>query len=245
MAARERSTGRTAARSGRPPRSASDAWRLNLAALVSVPAGLGLAVALRTWRPDLGQLEFSFVGMSIIWALYAVVYLAWTWLAFRPYSGAGLRRVVRLTTPVTTRARLMLWLSGMDGVSLPLMGAVAGFAGVVALLLMPALRSDWLVVAAAFLLVAGSWVLLIAAFAVTYLRVWASEGGLRIPGEGPERFADFVYASVQVATTFASSDVETRTTRARNWVSLNSIIAFVFNTVVIALFLSVATAAAG
>ncbi|CAG7844625.1 hypothetical protein USB125703_00864 [Pseudoclavibacter triregionum] len=137
----------------------------------------------------------------------------------------------------------MLWLSGMDGVSLPLMGAVYGFAGVVALLLMPALRSDWLVVAAAFLLVAGSWVLLIAAFAVTYLRVWASEGGLRIPGEGRERFADFVYASVQVATTFASSDVETRTTRARSWVSLNSVIAFAFNTVVIALFLSVATAA--
>lgn len=84
MASAPEATGRTAATSGRPPRSASDAWRINLAARVSVPAGLGLAVAVRTWRPDLGQLEFSFVGMSIIWALYAVVYLAWTWLAFRP-----------------------------------------------------------------------------------------------------------------------------------------------------------------
>lgn len=229
----------------RPPRIARDPWRLNLTLLATLPAAFLIGIGLRAWRDDLTELEFVFVAVSVVWAVYAAVYLVWTWAAFRRYSGETLRGIVRATTPRTAKARLMMWLLGMDGVSLPLWGAIAGFAGVVALILVPSLRSDGLVIAAAFLLVTGSWVLMITAFAVTYARSWAGSGGVEIPGEEPERFTDFLYTSVQVATTFATSDVETRTAAARNWVSLNSVIAFAFNTVVIALFLSVATSAAG
>ena len=52
-------------------------------------------------------------------------------------------------------------------------------------------------------------------------------------------FLDFFYLAVQVATTFASADVSVTTTKARRLITANSLISFGFNTVIVALLVSV------
>lgn len=231
----------TASGAPRAPRWTRDSWRLTGATAMSIPIAAVVAWALLAMYPAIPRYIILFVSTAVLWLVYAVIFLVWSWLAFRPFHGETLRDVTRASTPQTEHERLVQRLTLMDGVSLPLTGAVVGFIGVMALVLTPGMREDWIMVAAAFALITGSWLLMVVAFAVTYLREWAQSGGVHIPGDEDEHFSDFLYASIQVATTFATSDVETRTASARNWVTLNSIIAFGFNTVVIALFLSVAT----
>ena len=50
---------------------------------------------------------------------------------------------------------------------------------------------------------------------------------------------DFNYLAIQVSTTFSSSDVTIEHTAARRVVSVHSLIAFAFNTIIVALLVSV------
>ena len=50
---------------------------------------------------------------------------------------------------------------------------------------------------------------------------------------------DFNYLAIQVSTTFSSSDVTIERTDARRVVSVHSLIAFAFNTIIVALLVSV------
>lgn len=218
-----------------------DGCRLNLSTVIAAPLAIFGAWLIHCARPDLEQLGFILVSVPLLWAMYAVTYFVLTLWAFRSPTGTQLRIIARVTAPASREARIRQTLLGVDGVSLPLTAAAIGFIAVIALMLRADLREDPLVVLAAFLLIAGSWLLMITAFAVTYLRCWASDRGLAIPGPDDERFTDFVYVAVQVATSFATSDVLTRTHGARRWVSLNSVLAFLFNTIVIALCVALST----
>ena len=72
-----------------------------------------------------------------------------------------------------------------------------------------------------------------------YSQLWATGDGLDYPGDGPDTFSDFLYVSIQLSTTFATSDVSVTTARARRLVSVHSVIAFAFNSVIVALLVSV------
>lgn len=221
-----------------------DVWRL----VGSIVPSLAIVSLIGIWvhalRPEMTRETFTIMVVSLQWLVSAIVHAAWTHLAFGWWRGEELRAFAEATTAATPQERLIERIMLTDAVSTTVAAAVAGLVAVAALVLVPEFRGDPIVVASAFALITGSWLLLVSGFAVTYLRSWALEDGIVIPGGGPERYTDFVYVSIQVATTFATSDAETRTAGARNWVSLNSVLAFFFNTVVIALFLSVATSAA-
>ncbi len=87
--------------------------------------------------------------------------------------------------------------------------------------------------------VTGSFALIVVSFALHYARRDATVGGLAFPGGTAPRFADYLYFSVQVSTTFGGSDVDVTTTRMRTAVTLHSVIAFTYNTVMVALLVSV------
>ncbi len=66
-------------------------------------------------------------------------------------------------------------------------------------------------------------------------------GRARLPGEerdGPPVFSDYVYLAAQVATTFSTSDVTVERRSMRRTVTVHSIATFAYNTVVIALIVS-------
>ena len=67
----------------------------------------------------------------------------------------------------------------------------------------------------------------------------ATVGGLTFPGYGGVVFWDCVYLATQVQTTFSSSDVVVGTTLTRKIVTGHTLVAFAFNTVIIALLIAV------
>lgn len=86
-----------------------------------------------------------------------------------------------------------------------------------------------------------SWGLLHVGFAQLYRLLAAdSDGaGFRFPEGRPGSFMDLLYFAVTIGTSFATSDVELATVRLRRVVMLHSIVAFFYNTLVIAVVFQV------
>ncbi|HEV6965371.1 DUF1345 domain-containing protein [Roseateles sp.] len=93
--------------------------------------------------------------------------------------------------------------------------------------------------------VAGSWLLLPVEFGIAYASLYHGDGkashGLEFPGseEGPPDYADFLYFSMTVAATSQTSDVAVSTRGMRRLVLVQSLLAFVFNTGVLALSINI------
>lgn len=92
------------------------------------------------------------------------------------------------------------------------------------------------------------WLLLQTIFAAHYAAQYRAEqvdgdayNGLDFPGGGPIRFLDFAYFAFTVGLTFQVSDVTTNTAGMRRIVMVHAILAFIFNTAIIAFAVSVAT----
>jgi uncharacterized membrane protein len=83
------------------------------------------------------------------------------------------------------------------------------------------------------------WLALTAGFAVHYVRMDVRHNGLRFPGTDQPGLGDYVYFSVSVATTFGTTDVEVVHPRLRHMVTGHGVLAFVFNTVILAMVVNV------
>ena len=93
-----------------------------------------------------------------------------------------------------------------------------------------------------------SWVLLHTIFALHYARLWYSNDptgkkpqaeGLDFPDDDKPDYLDFAYFSFVIGMTFQVSDVEINDKHLRKLVLLHSLISFAFNTIIVALTISV------
>lgn len=87
-----------------------------------------------------------------------------------------------------------------------------------------------------------SWILLHTMFTLRYAHLYfilgekkEPVGGLDFPKEKNPDYIDFAYFSFTVGMTFQVSDVTTSSKRMRRFVLVHSLIAFVFNTLIVAL----------
>ena len=88
-----------------------------------------------------------------------------------------------------------------------------------------------------------SWLLVQTLFTLHYAHRWfadrddngADDGGVCFPGEKPTSYRDFLYVAVCVGATCQVSDFDITTTRFRQLVTAHALIAFAFNTMVLAL----------
>lgn len=93
--------------------------------------------------------------------------------------------------------------------------------------------------------VAASWLLLPVEFGIAYASRYHSSHkgghGLEFPGddEGPPDYADFLYFSITVAATSQTSDVSVSSRAMRRLVLVQALLAFVFNTGVLALSINI------
>jgi len=121
-------------------------------------------------------------------------------------------------------------------------------ASVVAIFDMVSDKSSGWVLALAALTILASWTLLHTAFAAHYAHRCFARGpgspGLDFPGE-PPRFVDFAYYSFTIGMTFQTSDVETRTSEMRTLTLAHGVMSFVFNTVIIAITVGLASGLIG
>jgi len=92
--------------------------------------------------------------------------------------------------------------------------------------------------------VAGSWLLLPVEFGLAYASLYHRSGqaahGLEFPGDdGPPDYGDFLYFSITVAATSQTSDVVVSSRPIRRLVLLQALLAFIFNTGVLALSINI------
>jgi uncharacterized membrane protein len=98
---------------------------------------------------------------------------------------------------------------------------------------------------------AASWLLVHTAFALHYAHVYYSspgqEGGapLEFPRQETPGYVDFLYFSAVVGMTAQTADVAVATTRMRRLVMAHGVIAFVFNTTLLALTINIAAGLLG
>jgi uncharacterized membrane protein len=126
-------------------------------------------------------------------------------------------------------------------------GALASF-GAIALELGTARQAHTaggLTLAFAIATVCSSWLLLPVEFGIAYASLYHGGGkashGLEFPGddEGPPDYGDFLYFSITVAATSQTSDVAVSSRSMRRLVLAQSLLAFVFNTGVLALTINI------
>jgi uncharacterized membrane protein len=258
VSARGASTARTAGRRGggwlRRRREArgypllvSDVTRSWLSLAVFIPLILGSSLAIRFLDLDgfgLTDETLTLASFLVGWIGFSAVYMLLAALAFGRADGRELVAWLRAAPRPRSRGQSLWWaFNGYGAIWWALTGgSVAVFA--MTLLVAGGSGSPGVLVWSGVASLAVSWALIAVSFAVHYAREYAQDGGLEFAGE-PPRFIDFVYLALQVSTTFASSDVRITSTAIRRSVSMHSTIAFLFNTVIIAILVAVLIALAG
>lgn len=230
---------------GRIPRSAFDIVRLGSALIAGVNAIwiTVLVVVLARGHEPLGDLVaqclFAFSAVS------SIAYTVHTIRVFGRADAARLRGLLAASTPRGRLGQVEAALSG-TGPTLAVQWSVIAIAAVLAFTLWPGLLREPATVFFSVLVVAASWSVTVVAYAVHYARYDASTQTLGFPGDSTDRlFADYLYLAVQVQTTFSTSDVSLLDTGSRRIVTGHTLVSFAFNTVIIAMLITVLFLGAG
>lgn len=224
---------------GSIPRSAFDIVRLGTACIAGLNAAwiTVLIVVLSRGVEPIGDL----VAQCLL-AFSAMSSIAYTLHTVRIFGRADATRLRTLLTASTPRGRIgevEAALSG-TGPTIAVQWSVIAIAAVLAFTLWPGLLHEPTTVLFSILVVAASWTVTVIAYAVHYARYDAATQALAFPGTNADRvFADYVYLAVQVQTTFSTSDVSLLDTGSRRVVTGHTLVSFAFNTVIIAMLITV------
>ncbi|MFJ4225885.1 DUF1345 domain-containing protein [Microbacterium sp. NPDC089695] len=222
----------------------SDLTRANWSSLISCVIGAGGAALFVAAGDHPAPLDASTVLIAfyvVAWPVFVAVYLSWT---HRAYALRGPRALASAARK-ESRAMSRPWMRalGYGGASnWALIGAIVAVAVTIVVAQNPAFRGGWLFVALGLLTVAGSWILMVYSFALEYLRL-ASETERGAPGidldiEGPPRFSDYLTLAILLSTMAATVSASIRSRRAWTLVRINVLFAFTFNTVIVAMMVS-------
>lgn len=165
-----------------------------------------------------------------LFAFYGPAYLLLSRHAWRGLSGQRFRNALQRTAPPTKGLIRDLILGSPTQMSST--AALLSLGAVYFVASRPGATAAALLISLAC--VCGSWILVMASFSVEYAREWATSDGFRFPGHDELTYGDFLYLAAQTSTTYSSSDVTTQNRRARRLVSIHSLTAFVFATVILA-----------
>ncbi len=200
----------------------SSTTRLAVATLVGLIAELVLR---RFWQASLSAI--------LAWNAAVLVFLLLTYRVIADHSIDSIRR---RAARLDTRASVMMLLAvsaaciSLAGLALCLHGAGGALPD------QPTLR---LVLAG--ITVLGSWSLIHTIFALHYAHLYygMAAGGLIFPGGGDPNYWDFLYYSFVVGMTCQVSDVQVASARLRRLTLLHGVLSFFFNTVILALAVSI------
>ncbi|WP_162641590.1 DUF1345 domain-containing protein [Streptosporangium sp. 'caverna'] len=173
------------------------------------------------------------------WDIFAVVYLLLTWFTLRGREPSTLRAIALAPGRREFRG------SGLVLKPEQLAQSAAFFALLATVWAMPQARdfgtSPILVLTVCALAVVTSWLTLQIGFVIAYLRTYAETGGITFPGDDEPGLVDFLYFAVSVGTTFGTTDVTVTQSRMRGQVLAHGIFAFIFNTLILAVAITIVT----
>lgn len=146
-----------------------------------------------------------------------------------------------------TRRRAVADDPGAVGLLLiPLLASVASFGSTLAFLRDPnrymPIEPRWVVIALAAVAIAGAWLLVHTEFALHYARLYYAAGdgpgGLGVPDPPPDDL-DFAYFAFTIGMSYAASDVAIFDRGIRRVVLGHALLSFLYNTVVLAVAVSI------
>lgn len=241
--------GQTEAVATRPlPRSRwllSDAHRSSLSAVLGtallLPLIWWLIASGRAVREDFDVTVWMWLWVLVSWATLTLGHVLLTWAAFRGLGGDDLTRAVAVGDIRRKSRWRRLWTGG-EAASYA--AQMAGFAmiGVAVLLVDGRLRNQPVILTAAGALVVLAWLECLLSYALHYARQDVAEPFLQFPeGDDVQRsWSDYLYLATSVQTTFGVTDLVVGTRRGRRIVMGHALLAFGFNTVLIAVMVSLA-----
>ena len=213
-------------------------WRMGLRTFSARPklltaSAVGLATALTCllFAPQLQPSSCAVAG----WNAFCLLYLG---LVFHVIAGKA---------PDAIRARSAIEDQGGAIILVLIVGACAASIGAVALELTLAKQDHGVIkgfhVAVAFVTVTLSWFLMQTVYALHYAHEYYAADpatgkdteGLLFPGGAPPDYWDFLHFSVVIGVAAQTADVAFTDPRLRRLGTVHSLIAFVFNTLIVAL----------
>jgi uncharacterized membrane protein len=220
------------------PRLVSDFKRLMFSVLIGaactvVAGGLYLGISSEGLSGDA-----VIVAIYIFSSLASLAYFVTTFAVFQDTDSVSLARWLSGSAATGRLSKVQATFAG-TGPNIPAQWSLLAIGSVVVLVFSPHLLKDPWVIALSAFVVATAWLVTMVSYAVHYARVVATVGGLTFPSDEGVVFWDCVYLATQVQTTFSSSDVTVETTLTRRIVTGHTLIAFAFNTVIIALLITV------
>jgi uncharacterized membrane protein len=220
----------------------SDFFRDTTSMVISGAATLGVLALIRfATELDYADPDQILVTTYVIaWPLYTVLYVSWSIRAYAHLDSVSLHQAT--VDDDRTERRLLPRLMGGNGATISTISA-AMLAVVVTILIAqrPDFRSDGIYVAGALLTVASSWVLLVFSFAQSYLRLGVAgnqQEHVRFHFSEAARFSDYLTLAALLSTMAATVPADLTSRRAWRLARTNVIIAFVFNSVIIAMMVS-------
>lgn len=218
----------------RPPWYSYEWVRLGIAVALAIAGSVGLSRLFDLLGLTQSHAEplANLHEPLLVYALWGLLYTLITLLSYRGLRGDALRERLRRTR------------GSQQGSSSPAMWAstivLIALVAVGALVLGGALGTSLLISVVAALCLVGAWLMMLTVFAVEYAHMWASGRGLRFPDDEDDTrsLRDFIYAAMQINTTFGPGDLQFTTSTARGTVTAQSVVAFLFNTVIIALLIA-------
>ena len=222
------------------PLLARDAWRnvisLGVTTVVTVILFIIYNIVIRHVGFTLNVIVL--VGF-VFWTCYSLVYLV---LTVGIFTRANPTELANWLGATMTRRALQRGESSLRGAgpTVSVQWSVLAIASVVLVAQSPTLLDDPLANGLSFAVVTSAWLVTVVAYAVHYARHDLGRDGLLFPGKDEGAiFWDYLYLSGQVSATFSTGDITVTSTRARRVVLGHSLIAFLFNTVIIALLITI------
>ncbi|WP_265523462.1 DUF1345 domain-containing protein [Oerskovia flava] len=225
-------------------RYVSDLARANWSSLICGAVGAGAAILYLSRSPDpdaIGTTTIFMVFYLAAWPTFVGTYLVWTHVVYARQGPRELDAAAQRERQ-SLRRRWIKFFGYGGATSWALTGAVVAVALTIVVAQDPAFRDNWIYTLLGLLTVASSWALMVYSFALEYLRLATdrSESGpsIEVNVEGDRRFTDYLTLAVLVSTMAATVSATIRSRRAWTLVRVNVLFAFTFNSVIVAMMVS-------
>ena len=225
-------------------RYVSDLARANWSSVISGVAGVAAAGWFVNTRDGDADADTTSVLMAFYlaaWPAFVAIYLLWTHVVYAQRGPRALTVVARQET----RSLQNVWVRifGYGGASnWALIGALVAVVLTIVVAQNPAFRGDWVFIVLGLLTVASSWALMVYSFALAYLRLASvkddDEASIEVHVDGDPQFTDYLTLAILLSTMAATISASIRSRRAWTLVRVNVLFAFTFNTVIVAMMVS-------
>ncbi|WP_420112641.1 DUF1345 domain-containing protein [Pseudactinotalea sp.] len=231
----------------------SEARRSALSLMAAVPLSFLAVLLLVRLSPELGEVilagstDRSLVGAVVAWTIFALIHTGLSWLSYSGLRGEQLRQAAAADPAWLKRHEggpnvLVRLVVGSGPTSWATSISILALVAVVTMVLRPGLRAVPIVLILAFAMVALSWLNMAVMYAIHYVRANGlgerTDPPLAFPGEQPDQLIEYMYFAAGVQATFGSTDVAIRTSSMRKLVLGHSMMAFVYNTVIVGMVIS-------